>query len=69
MTTENSNKTVTLTDKQYATALYVSDFLKRLCALVDESSLAISANSITPMLLDAALDLDQALGVKEPEQH
>lgn len=64
MTTENfnTNETVTLTNQQYATVLYVSHFLKQLCALVDESSLTISADSITPLLHNVALDLDLAIG-------
>lgn len=63
MTTENSNsQTVTLTNQQYATVLYVSHFLKGLCDLVEQSSLNISADSITPMIQNVLLDLDAAIG-------
>lgn len=62
MTTENHN-TVTLTAEQYAQTLYFTHFVKQLCCFVDESSVDIAANAITPMLFCAAADFEKSLGV------
>lgn len=56
-------KTVSLTDKQYAQIIYTTHFLKGLCALVEESSLDITADSITPLIVNAVLDLERLLDV------
>lgn len=62
MTTENNN-TVTLTAQQYANTLHFAHFVKSLCNFVDDSSVDISANSITTMLFCAASDFEKSLGV------
>lgn len=64
MTNNDSTvETVSLTNQQYAQIIYTTHFLKALCALVEESSLDISADSITPLIVNAALDLERLLNL------